>query len=412
MQTTERYLGCKVTFHRYDPNDTTVIAGTLRGLGTIAAQQVALTFDSLINMDASMSTPTLGGLIAGGTLPQAVGLYNLQIHWWIEQANQPNIEAGTTNHPIFITYGSPRQATRELFNLAVEKPYLSMLWIASQAGSGASDNQTLRGNLWQYFSPPSSSVLLQRVDLDVTTGNMQPGMPLMFWPPNWSVANWLSGNYLPDGQPGSNIAALLHDGVSTCQGFATLWAGMLRLEGLDATEIAPDFRRGWPSLIFAPNGQPAQYFLVGTWLFTPPQVVGMGPPITNSYPYVDGFTFVPGASGGLFSSPTIVSYIQANAQNNTSPFAMWKTDTLVPLSLQVLVSPLSTADHALVQTPDGKIWDPSYGMGPFDDLAGWANASIIGWAQFVDANGNRIDAEAGDCVKLGVCYLEVNEVVH
>jgi hypothetical protein len=44
-------------------------------------------------------------------------------------------------------------------------------------------------------------------------------------------------------------------------------------------------------------------------------------------------------------------------------------------------------DHALVDI-GGKIYDPSYGTGPFDSLVKWEDASVDGYGvQFIDGSG-------------------------
>ncbi len=40
----------------------------------------------------------------------------------------------------------------------------------------------------------------------------------------------------------------------------------------------------------------------------------------------------------------------------------------------------AVGDHA-VAIYDGKLYDPSYGAGPFDDIRAWAVASLAGYAR-------------------------------
>ena len=43
----------------------------------------------------------------------------------------------------------------------------------------------------------------------------------------------------------------------------------------------------------------------------------------------------------------------------------------------------AVGDHAIAGY-DGKLYDPSYGSGPFDDIRAWAIASLAGYARLTE----------------------------
>ena len=52
---------------------------------------------------------------------------------------------------------------------------------------------------------------------------------------------------------------------------------------------------------------------------------------------------------------------------------MWETMPYQLLTAPSLVQLASlSGNHALVESGDGRVWDPSYGTGPFRNLAEWA----------------------------------------
>jgi hypothetical protein len=351
-----------------------------------------------VNLGANQQILTINDLTASDALPNQVRLLDkLTIKWSITQAKSPrSIDLGTTQLPLFVTFApAARGATGQAF--------VSLLYVGTKAAEGTGDGATVVGNIWTKVFKTRRE--LHRVEFNPVTGAMTTGPALSFWPPNWTPAD-LFTSYGKDAANG--LVEFLRVHVGTCNALAPYMATMLGVQGIDAHVIAPDVNHGWPLLIH----NNADFFLVGHW--TPTSTTLSTPDLTADpdYPVVIQLD-VPGDSDGSTIVATQFAYNNAPSQNNDTPRAMWETHTSIPVV--GTAGGLSPGDHALVQLGQGmldeilankKIYDPSYGTGPTNDLRAWARSSIIGWGRLTDAAGNRINDD--QCRAVGTCFVRIH----
>lgn len=337
-----------------------------------------------VNLVPGQSTVTVHDLTSADHLPNHAGVQHVSITWTILRPHKRELRLGTTKLLVYVTLGPPPSDLGfKVSGHGVETipDELTIVGLASEGAEGASSDQAALTGIWGLYSK-SDRDGLHRLDLDPGSGSITTGEPLRFWYPNWSLIAQLAGTYAPEACP-TNVLVLLQTGTGTCNSFADLLVAMLKVEGIGASVTAPNLLNGWAS----PHG--AAFLLVGNWSW------GSRPrrPFDPSFPYADSFTY---SGPTVTPGSTTVSYFGAPAQNNPKPPGMWSTGSFLGYGLG--------ADHALVKLDDGgKIYDPSYGTGPFANINAWSRASIVGWAYFAAPSGKRTDVNK--CPSLGGCSL-------
>ena len=378
--------------------------GTLLGRATLAHRGKLLFKRTGVSLDRG--AVNLKGVVSEEPLPNHAAVQPVSIHWTITRKGKPTIDAGVTTHVVYETLGKPPTELDLRFKgqnaRFKDPPYLSVVALASKGADGATNQKAALSGMWKLFDRPDRAGL-HRFDLN-SDWDVVEGSPLRFWYPDWSPLAQLSGSYLPRRVtcPTSLEGLLAAPHVASCNGIEQLFVAMLRVEGINATGGPPNDipnptggnrTGGWGSIVL-PD---AAVFLVGDWKWFTPDRSGLAP---KAFPYVDQFNFGP---TGVSLVHENAHFVSAAGQNNSSPVSMWATRTLGSAGLN--------GDHDLV-TVDGKVYDPSYGKGPFDDLSDWASHSIVGWAFFevFTAPGQSKHVDVTQCAKFNACYMVVHKV--
>jgi hypothetical protein len=96
---------------------------------------------------------------------------------------------------------------------------------------------------------------------------------------------------------------------------------------------------------------------------------------------------------------------------------MWDVRVKTPVDTPVGTFPvpgfpfLSPADHRIVEVvSSGRIYDPSYAIGPKPDVRGWAKTAIAAWAKLSDGHGHDVDITncGSGPGQLQTCFLQVH----
>jgi hypothetical protein len=376
-----------------------VSPGSLKGatvVGTATVNGTTLTLTSA-PFDHDVPGPdwsrvSVTALTSDGALPAAVGAPTVQLSWRIERPGLPAIDAGTSRHPIYLLLSSPPPAIQAA-------PYLTIvdLTTIAAAAAGAQGQPGVLDAVWQQFR----SREIHRRQLDSTTGavtEIQGDAGLLKYYSPWTLPAFLENTYkYPARCPADGTLGLLAVGTSYCGEWATTFAYALALHGIDSRLTSPQNEDPtvWSETV--PKG--TEYMLVKPWTFVGKKKAKKGfPYLTKVRLKNTGGTYLSEpvfAPSGKFK-PYAVQYPQSGDPPGQGS---------VRLPKGLFGASPTASDHAILFVPlDGRLYDPSYGSGPFATVAEWIPASLAGFAR---ADGPAcpppFDKPAPKVGKAGVC---------
>ena len=264
---------------------------------------------------------------------------NLLIRWSLPSDSGKTLALGSTSLPVYVT---PHSAFAQVTGGAVPKPYLTLVHQAVLYASGQSDDSAIFAQIFELFRTKA----MHRAALNPKTGNVtSEHETLRYYHDGWSFKSIVTSQAYWDGRSArchdDPAAGILYTGSGLCQEFASYLAEVAAVDGIRSRPF---------NLEAAARGHADMKntaMLVGTWTF------GITP-CYNVYS-IAGSTYVP--------LRQCATYHGAAGQGvTTSPG--W----------------FELGDHELVSF-GGKVWDPSYGTGPFASVAAWAQHSIAGRAE-------------------------------
>jgi hypothetical protein len=339
-------------------------------------------------------------LTSNEALPTFItALAPLTIDWAIETQfqDQPGFALSGTrsSHLIYVMRApavNPSAMTRTNSPLPnPAEPYVTVVSLTVEAALGlaADDEQGVFDAIWSAFAEPSLSRITRR-DLDPVRGQVTPGEKLHYWTA-WSLSDILQGeDFLTTQQrncPVLTVRDLLSTTVGKCGAWANFFADALGVQGLPSTLIDEVFYLDDPAVgSWSALGFPADatFMLVDrqAWQFSSPNSSTAGYPYqvtTRASPFAyleEGVRYVPDGT--------------PLGQGNTSPPGLF-----------------TTGDHALVLYAN-KLFDPSYGHGPFDSIGQWATQSLAGYATFSPGSAQGKGALACP-IPGGICTFHVHK---
>lgn len=384
------------TVHLNCASGCQITDGTLRGSVRLSNRGKMLFKVPHVNIHGA-SGLLIKNAVSTGKLPNHAGTQHVQITWTITQPGKKTLNLGTTTHTIYETLGPPPPFDFNLYfpgARLLESPYLQLVALASQGAQGATSKEAGLNGIWSLFQHPKRDGL-HRYDLNASWNVVRSTALLHFWYPHWSLFGQFAGTYEHYKCPRNLEPLLTPPDIATCNAMEQLFVALLRIEGIDAKgappNAAPIFGNGWDKLKF-PEGA---FFLVGQWSWSQRRNEKLG---TAAYPYVDQFNY----SGGTLQSikPTEVTFVAAPGQGNPQPPAFWEAHPAANLGV--------IADHDLVVV-GGKVYDPSYGLGPYKDLADWAHHAIVGWAFFRGSNSKKHVSFTKCGKEIPVCVMLIHK---
>jgi hypothetical protein len=327
-----------------------------------------------------------------GNLPTAPGVDTLAITWTITSSGT-STNAGTSDHPVYVTAGSYAQP--EGVGAALAPPLLSLLDIGTRAAAGQVDSdgnvdpRMVFNAIWSKFT----SLSINHPVLDPVTGTTTDGPLFEYYDngfygggpldPN-GLGDWWNKTigYCPD------ILGFLATDSGHCGSWAMYLSYVLAFQGISSTYVSvgddPGFYAGPnPPSPKDPTASPVNYayMLIGPslWSFSSPTGTG-------TYPYVDPVT----VSDGLVTiAGSEVSYTASS-----TPISQGGVSTPPELFLD--------GDHAIVDTPWGYV-DPSYGnpmtinpntlvIDPYTSFSAYEKTAIAGFGviYYKDSDGTYL----------------------
>lgn len=273
-------------------------------------------------------------------LPDTVAvLEKMRIRWRVESAGT-SLRAGASDHPVFVVYGAP-----------TAMPYMTQLDFTTHAASGLDDERRVVEAVWTTYQTRA----IERRELTPKSGDIgHHGAVLSYWTP-WSMLADVSRQFRCPLVFTTEM--LLQEAVGRCGGWATFMRDSLAIHGIAAPNVRVSTLAGFPS---GPAG--ADVMLIKRWSFAAtPTGAGDFQFLTE----VQQLRTPAGAVTGTYvGTPQARDELGLPGQGNPSPPGWFEV-----------------GDHAVVKY-GGEIYDPSYGTGPFPDIAAWAQASLDGYAKF------------------------------
>lgn len=282
-------------------------------------------------------------LTASGPLPNEVGFLEPMRITWTVIKNGVTFEAGTSDITVYLLYARPMVPL-----------YLTQVDFTTHGARGKSVEQEVVDGVWSMFTPRQ----LMRRELDPRVGTISHnGVILRYWT-TWDL---LSKDAQLFRCPGVwDTPTLLRVTIGRCGGWAQFMDDALALHGIAAPMVGVATRPGFPT---GPAG--SQLMLIKNWSFGTPSGAG-------DFPYIRTVEIRTSPAG-------VVTVAAVGPQNEVddAPGSPGQENPNPPGYFAV-------GDHAVVLY-NGKIYDPSYGTGPFNDIMEWARASIDGYARYRDA---------------------------
>lgn len=257
---------------------------------------------------------------ASAALGAGVGFLNpMVLNWQVSTDGGNNWRAvGQTGNRVYSTFADPIASTL----------YETVLDIGARNANGATTVDTAVAAIWTDFAGPIPGVRRKVID----GLNSSDNVAMRYWLPE--------GDPLIDQYQLSNICHLLSNmldptrpaeinGVGTCHAWASLFPAVLKAQGIGGAQVIT---------VRPPAGQ---FLLVKNWNFP---ATGTAPATCTPFPY--RFTEIadqPGSPG----------------QGNPNPPPVFNL-------------------HYIVQYAS-KLYDPSYGSGPYNSESAWENASLDGF---------------------------------
>jgi hypothetical protein len=356
--------GTKVTLNEVHLKIKDLVSGSLDGstiTGTATVGQVTLTFTSG-PVNPTGNEFVVKNVTSDNALPNLVNSFQMKIDWTVKH-DASTIRAGSSTIPIYLAFGAPGFPA-----------YLTLEALTSAAAA----NQTTEGDVFHsiwtgVFSALGPSALaIHPRHLDSASGAVtaDPHV-LQYWTP-WDLANdylfldpMLSCSHL-------DTPGLLEYLISRCGDWAQFFANTLAVQGI--TTVRPEaVDDGGPVLgpfpAFpkpAPSRRPriAELMLIKNWVWPGP-ATGRDP----NFPYLTADTVSLTKNGRPIPGTGTLGAFQ---QFNDAPGAPGQNDTNPP-------GWFAYGDHA-IDVYNNMVYDPSYGLGPFSNIASWAKSALAGFA--------------------------------
>ncbi len=365
--------GTKMTLNEVDltiKNPTSVNLDSSIVTGTTTLGTTKLTFTSN-PVSPSGNQLVVKNLTSDATLPDTVNNYQMAIQWTVKHGTM-TYNAGISTIPIYLTYAAPGFPA-----------YLTLEALTSTAAAGQATEADVFNSIWtKVFSASGSSALaIHPQKLDPVTGDVtaDPAI-LQYWIP-WTLAN----DYLfLDRAPSCNHLStpqLLEFLVSRCGDWAEFFANTLSMQGIKSVRAVGIDDGGpvlgalpaFPHPASVPGQSITKLMLIKNWTFPGPATGG-----DANFPFLTTDTVnlgpggdpVPG-TGVLGAGPQFDDATGVPGQNDPNPPGWF-----------------GYGDHA-VDTYNGKVYDPSYGIGPFPNIAAWAQQALAGFAYLTHSDGTN-----------------------
>ncbi len=387
-----QWVDCDPTFPDGNPEKAWPVA-FLRGTKiTLNEADLTIKDPASVNLDNSVvtGTTTLGttkltftsnpvsptgnqlvvkNLTADNALPDTVNNFQMAIQWTVTH-DAMTYNAGISTIPIYLAYAAPGFPA-----------YLTLEALTSTAAANQNTEANVFNNIWtNMFSASGPSALaIHPQQLNPVTGAVTADPHILqYWTP-WTLAN----DYLfLDRAPScSHLSTpqLLESLVSRCGDWAEFFANTLAVQGIKSV-VPVGIDDGGPVLgalpaFPAPSPRLGQsitrVMLIKNWTFAGP-ATGADP----KFPYLTTDTVNLGAGGDpvpgtgvLGAGPEFDDAAGVPGQNDPNPPGWF-----------------GYGDHA-VDTYNGKVYDPSYGIGPFPNIAAWAQQALAGFAYITHTDG-------------------------
>ena len=311
---------------------------------------------------------------------QAATSKALTIGWQFVAPGTPPLDAGTNRLPAFVVLRQPLQDEQYLQGtMEIPHPlaiYVTLAVLGTRAADGQAGEAGAVARIWKVFQTRT----LHRWHLAAATGMFaEDSVVLKYWTP-WTLQQDAASTYLSVCQGQQGPAPLLKgSSVGRCGLWADFLVATLGVQGIAADEERVDQDPDW-HLVSGPEELPSsipptlpslQLMLIKDWAFTPPlpdpskvtapSASPSQPDTPSAYPFKTQVLIGNGSAGkpkGDFTYKT-----SANNQGHVkSPPGFF-----------------TLGDHVLVRY-NNKLYDPSYGNGPFDTIMAWADSSLAGYA--------------------------------
>jgi hypothetical protein len=362
--------GTKVTLSQVDltikdPASLNLDGSTITGTATVGT--TTLTFTSG-PVNPAGNQFVIRNLTAGNSLPDAVGNYQMAIQWTVSHGTS-TFSAGTSTIPMYLVYAAPGFPA-----------YLTLEALTSAAAAGQSTQSGVFNNIWaNVFSAAGPSALaIHPQQLNPASGAVTADPHILqYWTP-WTLPN--DYLYLDRAPSCSHLdtPALLEYLISRCGDWAEFFANTMAVQGIKTVQpegigdggpvlgALPAFPKPKPLL-----GQSIQkMMLIKNWTWPGP-ATGADP----NFPYITTDTVSLGGGSPVPGTGTL----GAGPEFNDAPGVPGQNDPNPP-------GWFAYGDHA-IDVYNNMVYDPSYGVGPFPDIAAWANNSLAGFAYITYADG-------------------------
>jgi len=309
--------------------------------GTASFGGRALRWKTRATLDERDGVLETGPMTSDRKLPDRVAR-RMTIRWKVKAGGRAYAVRNST-HPLYVVHAKPTAT-----------PWLSLVDLTSRAADGKTTTADVFEAIWFEFE---SRAIHPRA-LDPVTGGVSVERDVLrYWTPWTLLDDYIALSGLMTCPKNAGTAGILKDRVGRCGSWAPFFSDALGVQGLAAT---PRSVRSFPD---APTGPPgARLMLIKTWTFSGPPRPGADPsfPFQTEINIPDAGPRSFGALRQALDAPGVAGQGREAVPNPPGWFAV--------------------GDHALA-IYDAKIYDPSYGSGPFDDIRAWALASLAGYAR-------------------------------
>jgi len=334
--------------------NATVTATADLGNGT------TLTFGPQPLTQSGSTLETSGKMTSSGTLPDVVTYFDPLTITWKINAGDRIYDAGATRHPVYVLLNQPNGDT---------EPYLTLVDLTARGSDGESRADGVVRTTYSAFRNRA----IHRRELDPASGTVTrhggKRTLLQYWE-QWALLHQLQKKYKCG--ESFDTERILATRVGRCGAWARFLRDTLALQGIASEVKAVDDRALFKEFPKGPPG--ADVMLVKSWDFAKP--TGDAP-----FRYVTEVK-VPDKGAAKFGAKEEVK----------------DKDGLAGQGIAAVTNPpgwFRVGDHAIV-VYNNKIWDPSYGTGPFNTIRDWAKASLDGYATITRrANTITIRAHKG-----------------
>jgi hypothetical protein len=290
----------------------------------------------------------INNVVSIGTLPNYVSALDngnsLKIDWTVTEGGVFN--AGSSNHPIFVLFSQP--TTSPLF--------LTLVDFSSHDAEGKAAANDVANAIWTEYTDR----IVQRRELNPVSGQIAHfGSNLQYYTP-WNLGTddlfreKLFDKFWTTKCRIWTTAEILEKTMGRCGGWAHFMEDSFKTHGLNASYQGLD---DLPDFVRPADG--SQFMLIKNWKFGTATGAGVFPYLMEVQKLSRGQNTL----GLVFLKKEFDDAPGAAGQSNPNPPGWF-----------------GIGDHAVV-VYNGKIYDPSYGNGPFDTFRQWEAASLDGYGK-------------------------------